>query len=117
MSLTGTPAQADLVVKLLGKLRLIKRPSDVAKIREGILAADQGDVRKTIADLNARLGFAPEITAATDRQLVFIGDLERKVYGASETRRADGLTYAEADARIKLLLELKRAGTARKGKS
>jgi hypothetical protein len=113
MALTGTPAQADLVVKLHAKLRTIKNPADVQKIRQTVLAADQREVRMLIAALNEKLGFEPQVSAATDKQLVFIGDLERKLYGVSETRRADGLTYAEADARIKLLLELKGGNTHR----
>lgn len=99
----ATPAQVELLMRLAAKVQPPRSRAESELRRQEILESDQERIKILIDGLNEKIGFSPSTSPASDRQLVFIGDLERKLYGRSGTRRSDGLTYADADARIKLL--------------
>lgn len=99
----GTPAQADLIVKLAFKTGKISTDKHAAVLRARVLAMPQVKVREEITRLNKLVGFAPKSSLATEKQIGFIRDLEKKLNGLPRTSGNDRLTYADADARIKLL--------------
>lgn len=99
----ATPAQIELLLRLAAKVQPSRTSAEAESRRREAQEVDRERVRHLIDGLNQRIGFSPSGSPASDRQLVFIGDLERKLYGKSDTKRSDGLTYADADARIKLL--------------
>ncbi|MGV3733064.1 MAG: hypothetical protein ACO1N6_06655 [Microcella sp.] len=99
----ATPAQVELALRLAVKVQPPRSRAEHELWRQEVLEFDQVRIKAMIDGLNKRIGFSPSSSPASDRQLVFIGDLERKLYGRSGTKRSDGLTYADADARIKVL--------------
>jgi hypothetical protein len=111
MAVYGTAKQADLIVTLTGKLRKLQSPAQAASLRREVLSSPQEQVKKVIDQLNSELGFSRSFSPASDSQRLVIADLEKKVYGEKRTQIRDLLTFAEADAKIKLLrtgvLELK----------
>lgn len=99
-----TPKQAELVLRLMAKARNIQHPRDIPKLRAEALAMTQTQIRSVIDQLNEQLGFSPLLSPASPKQREMLWDLERKLYGKAQTKVTDPLTYAEADAAIRLLL-------------
>jgi hypothetical protein len=99
----ATQKQVDLIITLMGRLRAFNSVSDIpeTKRRAGLLTAGQAKV--VISELNEKLGYAAKFSPATDAQRSYIGDLEKRIFGAFQTKPVDRLTYELADKKIKYL--------------
>lgn len=60
--------------------------------------------------LNKKLGWDQKTNPATARQLNFLRDLEIAVLGEERVSSLERVTYAEADAQIKLLSRMRKEG-------
>ena len=54
-----------------------------------------------IKKANALLGWDAKAAPATDKQRMFIADLEKKAFGRRQTTPMQFLSYSDADAKIK----------------
>lgn len=128
----ATPKSAELAVNLMNRTgRLRKKaaealgrtdPGDVSSqeiteyrtyILQELIQADQSTVSDFITTLNRELGFDKQLDTATSRQRLYIVDLENGL-ALDRTRPDCPMTYAEADARIKMLKSVLDQDQARK---
>lgn len=108
----GSQKQADTIVTLVAKRRASTGQPPLTlhereRVRGHVIESTPAQVRAMFDKLNAELGFEPNSSPATDRQLAVIRRLEAQASGRSTTTFRSGLTYAEASSRIKLLLSEK----------
>lgn len=103
-----TPKQAELALRLMVKAKKLQHTRDIPRLRAEALAMTQTQIRSVIDRLNEELGFSPLLSPASPKQREMLWDLERKLYGAPQTKVTDPLTYAEADAAIKVLISARR---------
>lgn len=108
----GTIKQADALVRTARKAGKILTAEQVELVRAQVLAATHAEIQAKFAELNAVTGFT-RTGRASDAQLVLIGQLERKLFGAViPIREKLGLTFEEADTKIKnynALLQMEKA--------
>jgi hypothetical protein len=121
----ATPKQVDLIIALWIKTgdldRSWKSERDMraaqdqdlptlsqftTRAREWLATLSLDQTRQVIGAARAKLGWQPETALASDRQRLYITDLEKRVYGSRRTLPGEVLTHREADSRIKYLKTL-----------
>ena len=75
-------------------------------VRTQLATFSLDQTRQVIGAARAKLDWQPETALASDRQRLYIADLEKRVYGSRRTLPGEVLTHREADSRIKYLKTL-----------
>lgn len=106
---TGTLPQAELLIKLRERAGKPRRDRD--EYIQLVLASPQEDVQRAIRSLNEKLGFEPDAGGPHPNQMRLGRQLESELRLPEDARADWGcLTRQQADARIKQLIQDKRAG-------
>jgi len=106
---TGSLRQAELLIKLTA--RAGKPVPDRDLFTQMVLTTPQAEVQQVIAGLNEKLGFVPSAGGPHPNQVRLGRQLEAELRLPDDAKADWGtLTRQQADARIKQLLQEKRAG-------